>query len=60
MLRALTRAVEFGRFRAEDVESILYAGDGVARPTRAGDALVTTLPHVASRPLSDYRVEATS
>ena len=60
VLAALSRAVEFGRFRAEDVESILYAGDGVARPTRAGDALVTTLPHVASRPLSEYQVEATS
>ena len=60
VLRALERAVEFGRFRAYDVESILYAGDGVARPTRSGDALVTTLPHVASRSLSDYQVEATS
>jgi transposase len=60
VLRALSRAVEFGRFRADDVESILYAGDGVARPTRAGVALVTTLPHIASRPLSEYQVKATS
>jgi transposase len=60
VLRALERAVEFGRFRADDVESILYAGDGVARRTRAGDALITTLPQVARRPLSDYQVEATS
>jgi hypothetical protein len=60
VLRALTRAVEFGRYRADDVESILYAGDGVARQTRAGDALITTLPQVAARSLSEYQVEATS
>jgi transposase len=60
VLRALERAVEFGRFRAGDVESILYAGDGVARPTRSGDALVVELPNVTGRPLSDYRVGATS
>jgi len=60
VLRALERAVQFGRFRASDVQSILYAGDGVARHTRAGDALVTTLPVVTSRPLIDYQVEATS
>lgn len=60
VLRALERAVEFGRYRAYDVESILYAGEGVAQSVRAGDALVTALPVVASRPLSDYQVEATS
>ena len=60
VLRALERAVEFGRYRAYDVESILYAGDGVARHTSSGDALVTALPVVTSRPLSDYQVEATS
>ena len=60
LVRALERAIEFGRFRSGDVESILIAGSGVARPTRSGDALVTALPAVTSRSLSDYQVEATS
>jgi transposase len=60
VLRALERAVEFGRYRAYDVESILYAGKGVARPARAGEALVTELPVGPRRSLSDYKVEATS
>ena len=60
LLRALERAVEFRRFRASDVQSILFAGDGVARPARAGEALVIELPVVASRSLSDYQVKATS
>jgi len=57
---AFTRAVEFGRYRASDVQSILFAGEGVARPTRVGEALVTQLPVVTGRPLSDYQVKATS
>jgi hypothetical protein len=60
LVRALTRAVEFGRFHSSDVQSILIAGSGVAQPTQAGGALVTTLPNVASRSLSDYQVEVTS
>lgn len=60
LLRALTRAVEFGRFHSSDVQSILIAGRGVAMPTRPGGALVTALPSVVSRSLSDYQVEATS
>jgi hypothetical protein len=48
VLRALERAVEFGRYRAYDVESILYAGEGVARHTKAGNALVTELPRRAT------------
>jgi transposase len=60
VLRALERAVEFGRYRAYDVESILYAGEGVARHTKAGNALVTELPVGPRRSLSDYKVEATS
>ena len=59
LVHALTRAVEFGRFRSSDVQSILIAGRGVARPTRSGEALVTALPSVAGRSLSEYRVEAT-
>jgi transposase len=60
VLRALERAVEFGRYRAYDVESILYAGEGVARHATSGDALVTALPVGPRRPLSDYQVKATS
>jgi transposase len=54
LLAALSRATQFGRFRASDVESILLAGAGVARPTSRGDAIIVALPIVASRPLSDY------
>ena len=32
LVAALGRAVEFGRFRASDVRSILAAGSGVPRP----------------------------
>jgi len=56
LVAALERAVEFGRFRAHDVRSILAAGPGVARPTRPGEALVVDLPVVATRPLSDYAI----
>ncbi len=54
LLRALDRATEFGRFRASDVNSILLAGTGVARPAARGDAIIVALPLVTSRPLSDY------
>jgi transposase len=54
LVAALERATQFGRFRAHDVESILLAGTGVARPTSRGDAIIVALPIVTSRPLSDY------
>jgi len=57
---ALARAIEFGRFRAHDVESILSAGKGVARPARAGEALIIELPVGPRRSLSDYKVEVSS
>jgi transposase len=53
---ALTRAAEFGRWRADDVRSILAAGGAVPAPRPAGDALVLTLPAVPVRPLSDYAI----
>jgi len=59
-LRALARAIDFGRYRAHDVESILLAGDGVARPTQAGRALIVELPVVERRSLSDYALEVNS
>ncbi len=47
LIAALERAVEFGRFRAHDVRSILAAGTGVPRPASPGDALIVELPAVA-------------
>jgi transposase len=60
LLGALTRATQFGRYRASDVVSILSAGAGVARPRERGEAIIVALPVVASRPLSDYASEALS
>jgi transposase len=57
---ALRRAIDFGRFRANDVRSILAAGKGVARPSRPGEALIVELPLVSSRSLSDYAIGETS
>jgi len=54
LVAALSRATQFARYRASDVESILLAGVGVARPTSRGNAIIVALPVVASRPLSDY------
>lgn len=54
LIAALERAVAFRRFRAHDVRSILAAGAGVAQPAGPGDALIISLPVVATRPLSDY------
>jgi transposase len=60
LLAALTRAVEFGRWRAADVRSILAAGTGVPVPQPAGQALVLTLPTVPTRSLADYAIERPS
>jgi hypothetical protein len=57
-LDAVSRAVAFGRWRAADVRSILAAGAGTPQPATAGDALVITLPHVPTRPLSAYAISA--
>jgi transposase len=56
LIAALGRAVEFGRFRAHDVRSILAAGNGVPRPRAPGDALIVELPVVATRSLTDYAI----
>jgi transposase len=56
LLAALARAVEFGRWRADDVRSILAAGGAAPMPRAAGQALVLTLPCVPTRPLSDYAI----
>ena len=57
LVGALARAIEFSRFRAGDVRSILAAGAGAPRPAKAGQALVIDLPKVPTRPISDYATD---
>lgn len=59
LITALKRAVEFRRWRAADVRSILAAGVGIPQPRPAGDALVLELPTVPTRPLSAYAIDTT-
>lgn len=59
LLAALERAVAFGRWRADDVRSILATGGHSPRPTPAGKALVMTLPTVPVRSLDAYRIDDT-
>jgi len=54
---ALERAVAFGRWRADDVRSILATNGHAPRPTPAGQALVMTLPTVPTRSLDAYRID---
>ena len=58
LVAALGRAVEFRRFGAGDVRSILEAGAGVATVVREGDHLDLGLPTVPTRSLDAYRLEA--
>lgn len=58
LVAALERAVAFGRWRADDVRSILATNGHAPRPTPAGQALVMTLPTVPTRPLDAYRLNA--
>jgi transposase len=58
LIAALDRAVEFARWRADDVRSILAAAGAAPLPRPAGQALVLTLPQVPVRPLSDYAIGA--
>jgi transposase len=53
---ALERAVQFKRWRADDVRSILAAAGAAPQPTPAGQALVLTLPAVPTRSLNDYAI----
>jgi transposase len=57
LVAALDRAVAFGRWRANDVRSILAAGAAVPTVTAPGDALVIPLPQVPTRALSAYAIE---
>jgi len=58
LVAALGRAVEFRRFRAADVRSILEAGVGVADVVAEGQRLAMVLPEVPTRSLDSYRLEA--
>ena len=54
LVAALERAVEFRRWRADDVRSILASAGAAPAPRPPGQGLVLTLPSVPVRPLSDY------
>ena len=54
LVAALARAVEFRRWHAADVRSILAAGTGLPQPRAAGDPLDVDLPATASRSLDAY------
>ena len=56
LLEALQRAVQFRRWRADDVRSILAAAGAAPQPRAAGQALVLTLPAVPTRSLNDYAI----
>lgn len=58
LIAALERATTFRRFRAEDVRSILSAGDGVPQITEPGEALVVPFPTSSVRTLDAYRIES--
>jgi transposase len=58
LIAALERAAEFGRWRADDIRSILATGGAAPAPRPAGQALVLTLPQVPVRPLADYAIGA--
>lgn len=57
LLAALERAVAFGRWRADDLRSILATNGHAPCPTTAGQALVMTLPTVPTRSLEAYRID---
>jgi hypothetical protein len=56
VIAALARAVSFRRWRADDVRSILAAAGAAPTVRPVGQALVLTLPAVATRSLSDYAI----
>ena len=58
LVAALTRAVEFRRFKAADVRSILEAGNGVPTVAAEGPNLGLGLPEVPVRDLAAYSLEA--
>ena len=57
LVAALARAVEFSRYKAADVRSILAAGQAAPRPQAPGEALVLELPTVPTRSLAEYATD---
>jgi hypothetical protein len=57
VIKALTRATRFGRFRAADVRSILAIGPAAPEPADAGDSVVVDLPAGQVRSFDAYRME---
>lgn len=56
MTVALERATAFGRWRADDVRSILHAGTGLPAITGAGTDLATGLPQARQHDLAAYAI----
>ncbi|HEV8064425.1 MAG TPA: IS21 family transposase, partial [Acidimicrobiales bacterium] len=60
LLAAIERAVEFNRFRAADVRSIIDAGQAAHRPVQPGSAVILGMPAVSTRSLSAYATKELS
>ena len=54
--KALGRAVRFGRFRADDIASILAIGPAIPEATDPGEQVVVDLPSVEVRSFDAYRI----
>ena len=57
VVKALGRAVRFGRYRAADIRSILAIGPAPQEPALAGSNVVVELPTVEVRSFDAYRIE---
>jgi transposase len=58
VLKATARAMRFGRYRADDVRSILAIGPAIIEPATAGEDLnVVDLPAAEMRSFDAYRIE---
>ena len=58
VIKAMARAVRFGRYRADDVRSILAIGPALVEPADAGDDLaVIELPTATVRSFDAYRIQ---
>lgn len=54
--KALQRAVRFGRFRADDVASILAIGPAMPDAVEPGEQVVVDLPSAEVRSFDAYRI----
>lgn len=57
VVKALSRAVRFGRYRATDIRSILAIGPAPQEPAAPGANVVVELPTVEVRSFDAYRIE---